>query len=303
MQPEWLRYRERGSVIGYRLIVRLARLLGRRNTRALLYPICLYYLLFSRTTPRASRIYLEKVFGRRPRWREVFRHHFYFASALLDRVYLYTGQHHLFDFNYYRREALHDWLDKGQGCIMLSAHLGSFEFMRVHGGQFKVPVNMMMYRENAQKLDLATQGLVDAHERRIITIGPIDALITAKEALDRGEVLAILGDRTVSNERYVSVPFFGQDAAFPAGPFLTAAVLKVPVVLFFCLYRGGNRYELYFESFTDQIDVDRRKPDDLRQWIQRYAARLEHYCRLEPYNWFNFYDFWRPPQTEPPEKQ
>jgi predicted LPLAT superfamily acyltransferase len=301
MQPEWLRYRERGSVFAYRLIVRVARLLGRRLARSLLYPICLYYLLFSRTTPRASRAYLEKVFGRRPRWREVFRHHFYFASALLDRVYLYTGRHELFDFHYYRREALHEWIDRGQGCIMLSAHLGSFEFMRVHGTQHHVPVNMLMYRENAQMVDVATQDLVDAAQRRIITIGPIDALITAKERLDRGEVIGILGDRTVSNERYVTVRFFGADAAFPAGPFLTAAVLKVPVVLFFCLYRGGNRYELYFEDFAGQMDIDRRNPDELRRWIQRYAERLEHYCRLDPYNWFNFYDFWRPPQTESPK--
>jgi predicted LPLAT superfamily acyltransferase len=30
----------------------------------------------------------------------------------------------------------------------------------------------------------------------------------------------------------------------------------------------------------------------MRQWLQAYVARLEHYCRLSPYNWFNFYDFW-----------
>jgi len=27
--------------------------------------------------------------------------------------------------------------------------------------------------------------------------------------------------------------------------------------------------------------------------LRRYAERLEHYCRIAPYNWFNFYDFWR----------
>jgi len=26
--------------------------------------------------------------------------------------------------------------------------------------------------------------------------------------------------------------------------------------------------------------------------MQRYAERLEHYARLAPYNWFNFYPFW-----------
>jgi predicted LPLAT superfamily acyltransferase len=298
MQPEWLRYRERGSVLAYRLIVLLARLLGRRVARLLLYPICLYYLLFSRLTPRASRQYLTRVLGCRPRWREVFRHHFYFASVLLDRVYLYTGRHDLFDLAYFQRESLHRWLDQDRGCVMLSGHLGSFEFMRVHGQNHQVVVNMMMYRENAQKVDRATQDLVDAAERHVITIGPIDSLLTAKERLDRGEVVGILGDRTAINERYELVRFFGEDAPFPAGPFITAAVLKVPVVLFFCLYRGGNRFEFYFERFADQITLDRRKPEELRQWMQRYAERLEHYCRLDPYNWFNFYDFWRTPDDK-----
>ena len=26
--------------------------------------------------------------------------------------------------------------------------------------------------------------------------------------------------------------------------------------------------------------------------MRRYVARLEHYCREAPFNWFNFYDFW-----------
>jgi predicted LPLAT superfamily acyltransferase len=29
--------------------------------------------------------------------------------------------------------------------------------------------------------------------------------------------------------------------------------------------------------------------------ITRYAALLEQYCRSDPYNWFNFFDFWRSP--------
>jgi len=27
--------------------------------------------------------------------------------------------------------------------------------------------------------------------------------------------------------------------------------------------------------------------------MQHYADRLTHYCRLAPYNWFNFFDFWQ----------
>ena len=31
----------------------------------------------------------------------------------------------------------------------------------------------------------------------------------------------------------------------------------------------------------------------LEERIQNYGLRIEHYCRLTPYNWFNFYDFWK----------
>jgi len=62
----------------------------------------------------------------------------------------------------------------------------------------------------------------------------------------------------------------------------------------FGLYRGGNRYEIHFERFADlQQDAGQGRDAMIEQLLQRYASRLEHYCRLAPYNWFNFYDFWR----------
>src|SRR6185436_13412893 len=114
-QPEWLRYRERGNVFAYRLIARIARFCGRRFTHGLLYPICLYYVLLSPTTRRASRQYLTKVFGRPARWREVFRHHYCFAATLLDRVYLYGGKTALFDIRDVGADALHRLRHQGRG--------------------------------------------------------------------------------------------------------------------------------------------------------------------------------------------
>ena len=74
---------------------------------------------------------------------------------------------------------------------------------------------------------------------------------------------------------------------------MSSPALKVPVVLAFGLYRGGHRYDLAFESFSDSIAVPRQqRAQAVLALIQRYAGRLEHYARLAPYNWFNFYDFW-----------
>jgi predicted LPLAT superfamily acyltransferase len=298
MKSGWLGYQERGSVFAYRLIAWIARTLGRPLTRLLLYPICLYYMLLSPTTPRASRQYLAKALGRAPRWREVFRHHLRFATTLLDRVYLYGGPQDLFDIRIHGTEVVQRIRAAPRGCLMLSAHLGSYEFVRAFGLQNRLIVNMMMYEDNAQKFGTVIESLDRRSERRIIRIGRIDALITAKERLDRGELLGILGDRAVSSERLVRAPFFGEDALFPAGPFLAASVLDVPVVLFVCLYRGGNRYDLHFEELAERVELDRRRSADLETWMRRYAARLEHYCRLDPYNWFNFYDFWAAPAPQ-----
>jgi predicted LPLAT superfamily acyltransferase len=72
-----------------------------------------------------------------------------------------------------------------------------------------------------------------------------------------------------------------------------AAMLRCPVYLMVGLYRGDNRYDLYFEPLIDGASVDRKERDRVIQsWQLRYVERLEHYCRIAPYNWFNFYDFW-----------
>ncbi|HVV98485.1 MAG TPA: acyltransferase, partial [Rhodanobacteraceae bacterium] len=87
----------------------------------------------------------------------------------------------------------------------------------------------------------------------------------------------------------------GAPAPFPVAPFLIGALLKVPIVLCIGLYRGGNRYDLHFEPFADSLELTRRaRESELKAVAQRYAQRLEHYVREDPYNWFNWHDFWNP---------
>jgi len=70
--------------------------------------------------------------------------------------------------------------------------------------------------------------------------------------------------------------------------------LKRPIVLMFGVYRGGNRYDVYFEKLTDMQHVERRDRNAMIETaLESYVSRLEHYCRDAPYNWFNFYDFWK----------
>jgi predicted LPLAT superfamily acyltransferase len=118
--------------------------------------------------------------------------------------------------------------------------------------------------------------------------------LAINEAAQAGEVIGLLVDRARPGEGQQPIPFLGQPASFPNAPWLIAAALKVPVALCFGLYRGGRRYDLHFELFEERLEIPRGQRHETLAALQaRYVARLEHYVRLAPYNWFNFYDFWQ----------
>ncbi len=293
----WVRRRERGSLFLMRLIAWIALGLGRPVARILLYPICAYFVVFDPRGSRASRAYLVRALGRPPGLGDVFRHYYCFASTLLDRVFLLSGRHSVFAFSVRDPDRVDVSERRGRACLLLGAHLGSFEAIRVFGARQRgLKINILMYEENARKVNrvLGALGRGDA-PLPVIPIGGVDALLRAQTCVERGEMVAMLGDRAAMSDKVVRVPFLGAPAQFPAGPVLLAAMLKLPVVLFFGIHEGGNRYALHFERFADEIVLGRAtRQADLERWVARYAARLEHHCRLAPYNWFNFYDFWEP---------
>jgi predicted LPLAT superfamily acyltransferase len=294
MSRGWLRQRERGTRLALRLITWIALRLGRAPARALVYPICVYFLLFAGRARRASRQYLRRVLERRANIMHVAHHFHCFGSTILDRVFLLTDRYHEFDVSVQGAESISQRVQRRQGCLLLGSHLGSFEVLRTLGiDKARLPINVLMYEDNAAKTSELARNLNPALASTIIPIGTVDSMLLVKEKLDQGQLVGLLGDRTLAHEKIVRCQFLGERAAFPAGPVLLAAALKAPVFLCFGLYRGGNRYEIHCELFAERVDIPRAgNGEELRHWVQRYVERLEHYCHMAPYNWFNFYDFW-----------
>jgi predicted LPLAT superfamily acyltransferase len=292
-RTEWLSRPERGSLILVRLLAWLTLRIGRSVARPFLYPICLYFMIFSRGTSAISRRFLERACGRPAGWRDVFRHYHAFASTIHDRVYLLAGRHHYFDIRTDGLSAVEPYLSRGQGCLLFGSHLGSFEVLRALGlFERNLPISVVMHEGAASKLNSVLHGLCPDIREHIIPPGTPDTMLLVKERLEQGDLVGILADRVLCEERTVTCPFLGKATAFPEGPFQLAALLQVPVVLFFGFYEGGRRYSIRFEPFADPLSYDRtRRSDSLREWICRYAARLEYHCRRYPYNWFNFYEY------------
>jgi predicted LPLAT superfamily acyltransferase len=302
----WSRIAERGSLAGMRLVAASLSFLGERVTRVLLYPIVAYFLLTSPGARRASDEYFHHL-GRfagaqarlpRPGWGTRFRHLLAFAESALHKLAAWTGRLDTSSVSFPERARFDALVASGRGALLIGAHLGNLEMSRaLAAGERLVKVNAVVYSEHGPGFfgtlakanpDFAVNLI------HVADVGP-ETCIALKEKVDRGELLVIVGDRSPpsDNGRVCHVDFLGAKAPFAQGPFILAALLECPVYLFFCLKEEGG-YRIHLEPFADRIVLPRaQRARRLEELAQRYAARLEAYCLRAPYQWFNFYRYWR----------
>ena len=292
---EWVRRPERSNRAMLRVMSWISLRLGRAPARFILAGISLYFLLFSPAAKAASRDYLRRALGREPRFADLYRHFHYFASTVHDRVFLLNRRFDLFQVELHGKDVIDEVLADGRGAFLMGAHMGSFEAVRAIGRQQPgLRLAMVMYPDNARKLNEALAAINPTAEQEIIPLGQLDSMLRVQAALEAGTALGILSDRTLSGDTSVRLPFLGQAAAFPVGPMRLAAMLKRPVIFMSGLYLGGNRYAIHFERLADFSAVERANRNAaIDDAIAAYAACLERHCRATPYNWFNFFDFWR----------
>ena len=291
----WLTTAERGTMLGIMAVFWLATVFGRLPARILVRGIALWYTAFDRPARESSRRWYRVLQGSDPSWVIIYRHILRFAQTALDRIFLVQGKTKHFEVTRTGLEHLQAARREGRGAILLGAHLGSFEAMRTGADEDDVPLNIVGHFENARMINALLERLNPRSAARVIHIGSgsVDFIFQVQKAVAAGEFVAILGDRTGLHEKSVTAQFFGRPARFPTGPFTLAAVLGCPLLLTFGLYREPNRYDLHCEPFADRVVLPRKtRQASLEAIVQQFADRLEHYCRLAPDNWFNFFDFW-----------
>src|SRR5579863_3095291 len=293
-RAEWASHRERGSVTLLRTMTFVSLHLGRRVGRCILYLIAAYFFAFAPTARKHARVYLRRVLGREPTALDRFRHVMTFATTIYDRIYLVNERFDLFDISVEGESVMHAALEAGKGAFLIGSHVGSFEVIHAAGrSRPGLHMAMAMYEPQAQMVNTMLAAINPRAKPEIIELGHMDAMLRIGEALDRGLFVGILGDRTPGNEPTETVPFLGLPARFPVGPLRAAALLRRPVISMIGLYRGANRYHVVFEPLADFSAIGRgRREAAVREALERYAALLERHCRRDPYNWFNFYDFW-----------
>lgn len=302
--PHWTARPEGGGHFAIWLIRSIALYGGRPVARLILYPITLYFYLRRKPEREASRAFLSRVLGRPAGALDVMRHLHRFAGVILDRVFLLARDDvRQFRVEIHGLDLLFDTYRQGRGMLLLGSHLGSFEILRVLARERpEIQLKVVLDKSQTPAITELLHALNPAIGRSVIDAsgGGTAIVLGIRDAVEQGAVVALLGDRARPQEPTRHAPFLGQTAPLPVAPYLIASVLDTPVLLCFGLYRGGNRYELHFEHFAERIEIPRSERNArLDDWLARYAARLEHHARLDPYNWFNFYDFWQSDHVEP----
>jgi predicted LPLAT superfamily acyltransferase len=311
-KSNWWRIAERGSRVGMSLLALSCRLFGMRFTALWLHPVVGYFLLTGRDARAASRAYfthLEQAAPQgntpRPGWRSAYRQMLAFAQAGLDKLAAWSGRIDSDAVTFDDPAAFEALVASGRGALVIGAHLGNLEMTRalaIRNAHAKVTA--IVYTEHAKRFNSVLASANSEFAKRLVQVsdfGPETSMMMGQR-IEQGELLVIVGDRVPAREsgRTTDAQFLGATAPFAQGPYVLAHALGCPVYLFFCLKErenGRDRYRLYFEPFAERIDLPRRdRAQHIAAWAQRYATRLEHYCRKAPYQWFNFFDFWARPR-------
>ncbi len=288
----WSAQRERGSAAWLGAMRWAVTTLGVPAGRMILLAVTAWFLVTSPRARAASRQYLTRVFGHPASLWQVARHFHSFATSTYERALLLMGQPAPLTVE--GLDVIEAALAQGRGCLLLGAHLGSFEALRLLGRRAPARVRPMMYRRNAGALTALMDRLDPTLLADMIELGDPSAMLEAREAVARGELVGVLADRGVGH-RFCAVPFLGSPAPFPAGPFALAHALGAPVLLFRAV-RTGRQWCIQFEPFADPVVLRRaHREADLTAYITAYASALEAACRAHPYEWFNFYPFWDAP--------
>ncbi|HBS5678166.1 glycosyltransferase family 2 protein [Klebsiella sp. 141240] len=316
--PHWARQQEVKGLWGMRLMLLVWRLLGRKAFSLLLYPVVGVYWLTAATARRASQQWItrarEQLSARQmplPPTLTSYRHFLRFGEAMLDKIASWRGELQFgrdVVFAAGAEETLN--ISDPRGKLLLASHLGDVEACRALAQlQGSKTINALVFSENAQRFkqimaEMAPQAGLNL--MLVTDIGPETAMLL-QEKLDRGEWIAIVGDRIAVNPqrggewRVCWSRFMGQAAPFPQGPFILAAILRCPVNLIFAL-RQQSKLRIYCEPFADPLLLPRaERQQALQHIIDRYAERLEHYALQSPLDWFNFFDFWHLP--DPKDKE
>lgn len=282
--------KSKGTVLGYKIFVFFIKKVGIKSAYFILYFVASYYFLFLKKSNQAIFYYFNKRLGYSyfKSKRMVYKSYYTFGQTILDKISISAGMKNKFTYEFDGVEKLIQLLEEKKGGILISAHIGNFEIAEHFFSEIDVD-----FQINLVTTDLEHSAIKNYLEKIskkstikfILIKEDLSHIFEINAALARNELVCFTGDRYFEGVKSLSEKLLGEEANFPAGPFLIASRLKVPVVFVYVMKESNLHYHLY----TRDAQVSHRNEKAL---LTAYTQSVESMLKKYPLQWFNYFDFW-----------
>ena len=242
--PWYLRH-ERGSEWGLRFMMLFYRLCGKFLTRVLLYPVVTFFFLTDREGRLLSREFFERIYrhcgssvnrsvlSHPPGIWDDYQRFYNFGCSMVDRIEVWGGTSWTANVAWHGLQHF-DCLQEQDGAVLMSAHIGNLDALRVAAKtETEKEIKALVYTKNSDHYMKVLNIVNPDALKDVVPIQNIDisTILKLRNLIDEGNALGLVADRVTEGSpgRVIEVPFLGDLAPFPQGPWILASLLGSPV--------------------------------------------------------------------------
>jgi predicted LPLAT superfamily acyltransferase len=250
-----------------------------------------YYFLFLKSSNRAIFYYLNKrlKYSYLKSKAMIFKSYFTFGTTIIDKTAISAGLRDKFTYEFDGVEILYKLLEEKKGGVLISAHIGNFEIAEHFFAEIDLDCQINLVTTDREhsviKNYLESISQNKSTIKFIIVKEDLSHIYDINNALGKNELICFTGDRYFEGVKCLSATLLGEEANFPAGPFLIASRLQVPVVFVYVMKEDNLHYHLY----TRKANTKHR---DAQGLLNSYVESVEGMLAKYPLQWFNYFDFW-----------
>jgi len=177
-------------------------------------------------------------------------------------------------------------LDRGKGVILLSAHIGNWEFGGAMVRHANYPLAVVSLPHNSAPTNALVNHIRRAKGISVIEVdaSPFSAIPILKHLRQNG-VVAMIGDKDFFGNGKI-IPYFGKPVRFPIGPVTIAMTSGAALIPAFVLKQTSGTYVGILEEAI-QITTKGSRNQAIQSNLQNVASVFEDYIRKYPDQWYN----------------
>ena len=255
-------------------------------TSVFVIPVC---LLINPSAGITYRFYRNRMgFGRLKSALKTYQNHCLFGQVVIDKFAMYAGKK--FRIEIEGLEHYKELTTREESFIQLSSHMGNYEIAGYTLPQDKKTLNALVFFGEKESVMTNRARLFSGTNIKMIPIRPdMGHLFEIDQALQRGETVSMPADRIFGSQKKLQIPFLGQVANFPYGPFSIATMRGLQVLAVHVMKEKSRTYKIYATPLLYNLEAPRQ--EQIKELAEKYVTELERMVNLYPTQWYNYFEF------------